>query len=243
MKYFSLLLLMMLSLFALAQTASNDTTVSGQVNDKEPDLESIGIAFTSTSWLNTPADLMSYAPSLGFDLLYCKDYKLSGNNFTFAPGLAFSFQSAGNNGLPYYHWNTAGTSVDSTTFAIIPDSIDYITNRISQQWIQIPLEFRIRSNNNAHGKCFKVGVGGKIGYMIGNHYTHSEKDADNQISKMKLYHIRNLNPLQYGLTGRVGFGSVSLSAFYSMSTLFATNKGPAIQPLVLSLVFSLNTNP
>lgn len=225
-------------------TSPVDTTNSGQVNVKEPDLESIAFAITSTTWMGSTPDLYTNElPSLGLDLLYCKDYKLAGNNFTFGTGLALSFQNAANNAFPVYHWNTAYTSIDSTTLGLFADSVENISNRFSQQWIDIPLEFRIRSNNNSHGKSFKIGIGGKVGYMIGNHYTHAEKDADGMISKYKMYHIRNLNPIRYGLTGRIGFGSVSLGAYYSLSTLFKTDKGPEIQPLSLSLTFSLNTNP
>ena len=218
-----------------------DSTISGEVNSKEPDLESVSIAFTSTQWMNAPTNVVSNIPSLGFCLSYFHDYKLNGNNITLAPGLSFANQVSATNAGFIYHWNAVSHEFDTTT--LFPDTSSYTSNRLSQQWIEIPLELRFRTNNNEKGKSFKIAIGAKAGYMIGNHYTHAEKDEDGLISKFKMYHIRNLNPLEYGLTGRIGFGSASLAAYYSLSDFFKSDKGSEVQPLVISLSFSLNTNP
>ena len=47
-----------------------------------------------------------------------------------------------------------------------------------------------------------------------------------------------LNYFQYGVTGRIGYGSVALSGYYSLVDVFKKDKGPELTPLNVGISFT-----
>jgi hypothetical protein len=91
-------------------------------------------------------------------------------------------------------------------------------NRYAQKIIEIPIELRFRTRTD---KQFKIHIGGRFGYVVNDF--RSMKDAD---GKIRVYGVKNINSLRYGVTFRIGFQQLALTASYYFSEIFNENKGP-----------------
>jgi hypothetical protein len=91
--------------------------------------------------------------------------------------------------------------------------------KISVNYVDVPFEVRFRTNPNSKGYRWKVYVGGKVGYMFQAH----EKLIDQNDFKVKYYDYPTINRWRYGISTRLGYGSVAITGFYSLSTLFNNN--------------------
>ena len=77
-------------------------------------------------------------------------------------------------------------------------------------------------------------AGGVIGGLyIGSHTKYKYHNNNKEKSKSN-YHI---NQWKYDVTGRIGFGDISVFANYSMTSLFKDGKGPEIYPLMIGISF------
>jgi hypothetical protein len=98
-------------------------------------------------------------------------------------------------------------------------STDYRINKLSLNYITIPAELRIRSANKP---TFRLSVGGRAGYLMNGHTKYIDDDT-----KIKVYRIKNIDPLIYGVTARIGIGRVQIAGFYGLSEIFKKGKGEA----------------
>ena len=73
-------------------------------------------------------------------------------------------------------------------FAVVPDSFDLETNKLSLNFIDFALELRARTNENDKGKRFKVAAGLKGGYLIQSHTKYEDRSG-----KFKSYGMIGLN--------------------------------------------------
>lgn len=145
--------------------------------------------------------------SLLYDHPFQKEGKVSG---------AFGVGFASHN----YYLNSLVTRVDTalvstSDFTQVPDSI-IKSNKLSVNYVDIPVELRFRSAPNEEGNRWKFAVGAKVGYRLQVH----EKTIDAQDVKIKTFAYPHITKWRYGATFRGGYGSVMFHAFYSISTLF-----------------------
>ncbi|MFT3737147.1 MAG: porin family protein [Breznakibacter sp.] len=105
-------------------------------------------------------------------------------------------------------------------------------NKLVTSYINIPLmlEYQIPSANNDNK--FYVAAGGFVGFKVGSHTKTVYTDSNR---KYKSRDDLNLSPVQYGLTGRIGFDFIKLFATYNYSTLFEKDKGPELYPFSVGL--------
>ena len=99
-------------------------------------------------------------------------------------------------------------------FQLIPDSIDYSSNRLNVKYLEIPIELRFRSQTQK-GRSLRFYVGAKVGYRI-NSYARYKDDVVN----VAYYNLDELNHWNYGVYTRIGYGLLSIYASYSLSPLF-----------------------
>lgn len=158
-----------------------------------------------------------FGRGLAFGGMYDLPFNKSGNA---SLGVGFGFASSN------YYTNAAITRSDSGgisysrfTVADPEDSSNTVTKdrgKLSLNYIEIPLELRFRTNPNKYGLRWKMAVGAKVGYLVNAH----EKIFDTEKTKIKLYDYPNITQFRYGVTGRIGYGKIMLSGFYSLTPLF-----------------------
>jgi hypothetical protein len=112
-------------------------------------------------------------------------------------------------------------------------AVSFSKNMLKASYLTIPLLFQFNTSKN-HDKSFHFAVGGQVGIKLGSrskqvYYNDGDKKRD--IFKSDY----NLNPFQYGLTARVGYGKVNIFANYNLSELFKSGKGPELYPFQIGL--------
>lgn len=164
--------------------------------------------------LQDPVKQKWYGRGVAVSLMY--DYPLNKNgNVSVAFGAGF--------GSHNYYTNALVTKIDSLNvsyFKDIPDTVK-TGGKISANFVDIPLELRFRTNENSKGYRWKLAVGAKVGYQLDVH----EKVFDAEGKKFKTYYYPHTALFRYGPVVRVGYGSIMLTGFYSVSTFFQDGFG------------------
>ncbi|HLG33657.1 MAG TPA: porin family protein [Bacteroidia bacterium] len=224
LKSFSLILI---SIFIKSLSANlSAQVVSGAMKPKISNWENKQDRFildiNFDNWDKTPqyVEVKGFR-SRGVNIMFMDEKPFGKGNVAFAWGLGFSSQNFHTNG----EYKESGT-IDSSYFDHNRlDSLDYDLNKLSLNYIDLPLELRFRTNANAKGNRLKLSAGFKIGVLIN---AHTKFDAGS--IKYKQYHLRNIPDWHYGLTARLGFGKIGVSYFHSLTKLFHPGEGMEITP-------------
>jgi hypothetical protein len=136
-----------------------------------------------------------------------------------------------------YRFDNPGTILDNSqpTIAYTIDTVSkWSKSKLSVWTVFVPLmlEGQVRLGHDQ----FWI-AGGAYGTLKLGSKTKLKDDAKRKIRESKDYHI---NPLQYGLTARVGYGNLGVYANYSLSTFFKKNEGPELYPVSVGLTLTFN---
>lgn len=190
-----------------------DTAAADQSNKKKRQ----DLFFIDLNWdymLGMPSIVTQKYWGRGVNLGLMFDQPINKNN-NFSVGIGVGFQTHN-----YYTDATIATYTDSTGALtsewIVPGGIVKEKGKISLNYVDVPFELRFRTNPDKKDFRWKFAVGAKVGYLVQVH----EKIIDNKGIKVKYYNYPTINKWRYGVTARVGYGSVALSGFYSLSNLF-----------------------
>jgi hypothetical protein len=178
---------------------------------KHQDLFYIDLNWDRLLGVSAPIEQKWFGRGISLGLLYDQPFNKNGN-VSAAAGIGFTSHN--------YYMNAPATRFPGpnngyTDFSIVGDSI-YSRGKISANYFDVPVELRFRLNPDRHGNRWKLAIGGKVGYKIQVH----EKIINNQDIKIKTYNYPHVTRLRYGVSGRVGYGSIMLSAFYSLTPFF-----------------------
>lgn len=189
---------------------------------------------TSDNSFNLPSNVsyldLNYGKSwfvnLNFMELKLPIYK---NNLGVLSGLSLNL-----NNYRFLNKNMLLGSTDSITYTYDTTSgFNYTKNKISAIYLKIPLLFEIYLPQ--HKKFhFLTGIYGSL--LIGS-YTKTLYKEGSRKTKNKNHDIPYLNPLQYGVTGRIGIGHLTFFVDYNFSLLFKKDKGPALHPINMGIAF------
>ena len=182
-----------------------------------------------TGWMGVPAELQERFFSGGVNIMFFFDHPIKTSHFSFAWGGCFSSYNIHGNINVMYH-------VDSVTKNISYTSLEkrtepYNINRIGLKIVEVPMEFRFRSRTDYQ---FKLSLGFKVGYVVQSFRKIFDKDEN-----VKIFDIKGINPWRYGVTFRMGWEQLHLTAFYSLSEFFADGKGtPGVHPFSIGLAYT-----
>ena len=169
---------------------------------------------------------LNFFQSRAINVYYMYEIRLGHDKFTFHPGLGIGSQ--------HYSFNDKirienASIADSNGRPILgvtgfgQQGYDIKKSKLATTYLDIPLEFRFRSNTGR--KAFRVGLGGKIGYLLNSHRKEkyfSDFYDDNIIDKRN--YDFNLNKIRYGVTARVGFRNIDAFVYYNLSEVFDSDK-------------------
>lgn len=200
------------------------------------------VMFTNDTWLDLPegVELRPYSPGLSAYIL--TDYDLSKSAFSFAWGYGFSSHNVHSNGE--FVTDTVGIEAFSN-FETFDPGYSFQKNKLSCNYLEIPIELRIRTGKRKErdtwefqadpesvGPQFNMAIGARIGYAINVH----TKTIDEH-GKRKFYGVEQFQPLRYGLTARVGFGSLAVCGFYSLTPIIQEGKGTELVPVSVGIAW------
>jgi hypothetical protein len=224
--------------FSYCLTAfSQEITISDSTNiadtTKMPN-DQIICNILSNTWLNTPDNMKLMPVSIGAEVYAMTPIIGKKSTFSIAIGFGVGANNIHNNSLPY-------DSLEITYFSQIPGGYEYVKNKVTTAYVDIPLEFRFRTKPNLKKRNFKVSLGGKFGYLISNYMKYSGEDFRNASSKnvkFKEFNIDNITKIRYGAFLRIGYGKINAIVNYTLSPLFEKDKGPDVVPVSFGLSFT-----
>jgi hypothetical protein len=143
--------------------------------------------------------------SLGFSLGFLRDMPVNKRrNLAVATGI----------GLMYNNYiQNINTSLSANANTMVN------TNRFSQLFIEVPLEFRWRTSTHESYKFWRVYGGLKTSYLL-----YSSFVVDGSEGETVEINANDFDKLQYGLYVATGYNTINLYAYYGLNSLFKSFK-------------------
>ena len=177
--------------------------------------------------------------SRGINIYFYYDFRIKKSRVSFAPGIGYSCSNIYSRhalvedslglhfeSLPRANNNPKNYSLD-----------DYKVNKITLQYIDIPLELRIKTNPDKLDQVWKFVIGFKAGIRVDAHTKVKVKEG----SATKVYVERrfpDFNLFRIGPTLRIGYSSFNITAFYSVLNVFKKDRGPTANEFAIGISFN-----
>jgi hypothetical protein len=104
---------------------------------------------------------------------------------------------------------------------------------LKASYVTVPLLLQFNTSK-IHNKSFHIAVGAQVAVKLGSR-TKQVYAVDGDKKRDIYKSSYNLNPFQYGLTARVGYGKVNVFANYNLSEVFKSGKGPELYPFQIGV--------
>lgn len=177
-----------------------------------------------TNWLGAPKNIKQDWKSLGFNFSTMFDKPIGKSNFSFGYGLGLYVHNYSSNADFIYKLDSVNKYI---TTIIEPKKEKYTANRYNERSVEVPLEIRFRTKTT---RAFKIMLGAKIGYVLSNFKKTDDKDG-----RIRVYDIKNINKLRYGVNFRIGVEQICLTASYYFSEVFTANGVKGIHPFSIGI--------
>ena len=178
----------------------------------------------------TGGDLKPKWYSRGVNIYFSWDFRIKHSRFSFAPGIGYSCSNI------YSRHGLVEDSVGSHLEALANPS-DYKVNKITLQYVDIPIEFRIKSNPDKFDNCWKFAFGFKAGVRVDAHTKQTTKI--NGVTKVNVERrFPDFNQFRFGPMIRIGYASFNLTAYYGVLNVFKKDKGPKANEFAVGISFN-----
>ncbi|OCB76674.1 porin family protein [Flavobacterium crassostreae] len=185
-------------------------------------------SFTYNTLQNKPSRMAQNKFSTGFSVGVLRDMPINKERtIAFASGLGLTYNN-------YIQNLSIQGSSQKALYAILEEQ--YQTNKISQLFIDLPIEFRWRNSTYQSHKFWRVYGGVKGSYLL---YDRTVFDGDSGKSIIK--GNKDFNKLLYGVYVAAGYNTINLYAYYGLNPLFASakieDKNIQLKALNVGLIF------
>ncbi len=203
--------------------ADSSKIKKGKKSDNEYDLkhyksdpnDRLIIEINHTGFLGLPKNIeQNNAKSFAANIAIMFDKPLGNSPFSIGYGIGFFSHNFHSNADFIYQKDSMGAGFTTT---LQPFQRPYSLNRFAQKILEIPIEIRLRTKTD---KQFKIHFGGKIGYVVNNFRSIRDNDG-----KVRVFDIKNINLLRYGVNFRIGFEQFAITGSYYFSEVFNKDKG------------------
>ncbi len=187
------------------------------------------------SLMDTPELMeMNTFGSRTINLIYFWQVEVGQTGLFFMPGVGL--------GLERYKFDNDYTIVQDSDGEVSFDNIEDLSpdkSLLKANYVDIPIELRYYLNRQDPKRSFNIGVGGKFGYRYSSHTKIKyEEGGDNAIVKNKKPF--GMNDFRYGITGRIGYGGLTLFAYWELSEKFKSGDGPLGTDDVKNVMFGIS---
>lgn len=167
---------------------------------------------------NAPAAMETRAlDSRSINIYYMKKFRIS-NRFSFNLGLGGGMEKYGFTNRITLTQTPSGTQLFDLSQGDVRRSL------LAVNYADLPAELRFASNSGR--KAFRIALGGKFGVRVSSHTKVRYNEGT-----VKFKDDFDLNPVRYGVYGRMGYSSVNVFAYYGLSELFRAGKAPEGAPI------------
>lgn len=167
--------------------------------------------------------------SRGINIYFYWDFRFKKSRVSFAPGIGYSATNI-------YNRHSLVEDSAGTHFEPLVNPGNYKVNKVTLQYVDIPLELRIKSNPDKFNNCWKVAIGFKAGIRVDAHTKQKIKDGN-----VKVYVERrfpDFSLFHAGPTLRVGYSSFNITAYYGVLDVFKKGLGPKANAFSVGISFN-----
>jgi len=136
----------------------------------------------------------------------------------------------------FFDNNNTITEINDQVVGVPLDGSNLSKSKLTTAFLRIPLMLEGQFPRTNRGKRVYVSAGLISGIKLGSHtkvvYENDGKD------KSKDKDDFNINPFRYGLTARIGYGSIGLCGDYYFTPMFVSDKGPELHPFNVGLALT-----
>lgn len=142
-------------------------------------------------------------------------------------------------GLEYnnYFFDGYNTIAEVNDYVEGVDTANVSKSKLTTSYLRIPLIFEAQFPGSVRAKRIFVSAGIVAGLKMGSHTKIVYKN-DAGKSKDKNNDDFNISPFRYGLTARIGCGSLCVFGDYYFTPMFVEGKGPEMHPFSLGLALA-----
>jgi len=193
----------------------------------------IGLGISTDIWQGLPPGVKARTINQGFQVFGMYNHRIKESSIYLAGGIGVTAHNL------YTNSYIDDVKADSIQFIPIPDGISYKKSKVCLAYIDVPLEFRIKTK-----KHFRIAFGFKFGYMINSHVKYKgnrlirdgETVTTDEVNvKVKSKDISQVETWRYGPTFRIGYKWFNFTVYYQVSKVFKVDKGPALYPISLGI--------
>ncbi len=133
-------------------------------------------------------------------------------------------------------------STQTLRFRNVADTNNFKKYKLATAYLEAPVELRFTADPLHSGKSFKVAIGAKVGFLANAHT--KAKTLRNKSGGVITNYVEKINSKKYFngnrlvVTGRVGYGSISLFGTYQVNNFLKEGVGPNIKPYSIGLTLS-----
>lgn len=193
------------------------------------------IDLLGTNWIYKGTDagmngLKTKWYSRGINIYFYWDFRFKKSRVSFAPGIGYGCSNI---------YSRHGLVEDSagSHFETLENPGDYKVNKVTLQYVDIPLELRIRTNPDKFNNCFKFAIGFKAGIRVDAH-TKTKTKIDNVVKVNVERRYPDFNLWHMGPTFRFGYSSFNITAYYGILGVFKKDKGPKANEFSVGISFN-----
>jgi len=200
------------------------------------------IQYGSDTWLNRPDSVrIGNGFSRHFNMYVMLDKPFKSNaRFSVAFGLGI--------GSSHIFFNNTKVDIKANTarlpFTRVDSTDHYKKYKVTNVYAEIPVEVRYYSNPENPNKSWKAALGVKVGTLLKTHTKGKNLLTKNDFSIYGPTYIqkesqkRFFNGTMLALTGRVGYGFISLDAGYQVLGVLKDGAGPVMNKFSFGITIS-----
>ncbi|HSR39908.1 MAG TPA: outer membrane beta-barrel protein [Phnomibacter sp.] len=138
----------------------------------------------------------------------------------------------------------ANNQQQQVVFKDLADTNHFRKFKLTNVWLEAPIELRFAANPLNTNKSFKVALGAKVGLMVSG-YTKGRdfRNSDGQSIYSNKYILKEkdrsfFNSTRLAATFRVAYGIFGIHGAYQILNLFRESSGPPVRPWSIGITIS-----
>ena len=199
------------------------------------------LQLSSDHWLGAADSVSNHIKGLSRGL---NVYVMMNKAFSSDPRFSVAFGLGVGSSNIYFKRMTLDIASNATAlpFTATDTTAHYKKFKLSNSFLEIPIEFRFTSKPETPNKAVKVALGAKIGTMLNAHTKGKVfRDAAGKTLRNateKTTAKRYFNTTRVALTARIGYGNFTLFGAYNLTTMFKDAVAADTKLLQVGITFS-----
>ncbi len=240
-KTLLLLLGASLSIFSMAQTDTKTKRDWSKIDISSRSADHFMIQYGSDSWQGAPDSVRTsgFSRHFNFYFMFDKPFK---TNPHFSVGLGLGI---GTSNMFFKNTKVDIKSLTSKLPFTNQDSTDHFKkSKLTTMYVEAPVELRYYANPANPNKSWKAALGVKVGTLL-KAYTKGKNLVNKNGASIygptyivKEYDKRFIDGTMLAVTGRVGYGILSLDAGYQITGVLKDGAGPNMHKFSIGLTIS-----